>query len=39
MRYELADHEWAAINPMLPTKPSGIPRVNHRRVLNGPKQK
>lgn len=35
MRYELSDHEWAAINPMLPHKLRGIPRVNDRRVLNG----
>jgi len=35
MRYELADHEWIAIKPMLPNKPSGVPRVNDRRVLNG----
>src|SRR4051812_5019650 len=35
MRDELADHEWAAINPMLPNKPRGVPRVNDRRVLNG----
>jgi transposase len=35
MRYELADHEWAAINPFLPNKPRGVPRVNDRRVLNG----
>ena len=35
MRYELTDHEWAAIKPMLPNKPRGIPRVNDRRVLNG----
>ena len=35
MRYELTDHEWAAINPMLPNKPRGIRRVNDRRVLNG----
>jgi transposase len=32
MRYELTDHEWAAIKPMLPNKPRGIPRVNDRRV-------
>src|SRR6516162_8864590 len=31
MRYELADHEWAAIKPMLPNKPRGVPRVNDRR--------
>jgi len=35
MRYELSDHEWDAINPMLPNKPRGIPRVDDRRVLNG----
>jgi transposase len=35
MRYELADHEWAAIKPMLPNRPRGGPRVNDRRVLNG----
>jgi transposase len=34
MRYELADHEWVAIKPMLPNKPRGVPRVNDRRVLN-----
>ena len=35
MRYELSDHEWAVIKPMLPNKPHGVPRVNDRRVLNG----
>ena len=35
MRYELADHEWGAIKPMLPNKPRGVRRVNDRRVLNG----
>ena len=34
-RYELTDYEWAAIKPMLPNKPRGVPRVNDRRVLNG----
>ena len=34
MRYELTDHEWAAIKPMLPNKPRGA-RVTDRRVLNG----
>jgi len=34
MRYELTDGEWAAIKPMLPNKPRGVPRVNDRRVLN-----
>ena len=33
MRYELTDHEWTAIKPMLPNKPRGVPRVNDRRVL------
>jgi transposase len=35
MRYELSDHEWAVIRPMLPNKPRGIPRVDDRRILNG----
>ena len=35
MRYEPTDDEWAAIRPMLPNKPRGVPRVNDRRVLNG----
>lgn len=35
MRYELTDHEWAAIKPMLPNKSRGVARVNDRRVLNG----
>ncbi len=26
MRYELTDFEWAAIKPMLPNKPRGVPR-------------
>jgi transposase len=30
MRYELSDYEWAAIKPMLPNKPRGVPRVNDR---------
>jgi transposase len=31
MRYELTDHEWSAIKPMLPNKPRGVARVNDRR--------
>jgi transposase len=34
MRYELTDHEWSAIKPMLPNKVRGVPRVNDRLVLN-----
>src|SRR3954465_68464 len=29
------DSEWKAIEPCLPNKPRGVPRVNDRRVLNG----
>jgi transposase len=35
MRYELTDHEWTAIELMLPNKPRGVPRLNDRHVLNG----
>ena len=35
MRYELTDHEWAAIKLFLPNKPRSVPRVSDRRVLNG----
>ena len=35
MRYQLSDHEWSVIRPMLPNKPRGIPRVDDRRILNG----
>ena len=35
MRYELCDHEWTALKPMLPNKPRGVRRVSDRRVLNG----
>ena len=35
MLYELSDHEWAAIEPMLPNTPRGVRRVNDRRVLSG----
>ncbi len=35
MRYALNDDEWRVIQPMLPNKPRGVPRVDDRRVLNG----
>jgi transposase len=34
-RYDLTDFEWEAIQPHLPNKPRGVPRVDDRRVLNG----
>lgn len=34
-RYDLTDFEWRVIEPMLPNKPRGVPRVDNRRVLNG----
>lgn len=36
MRYELTDHEWTAIKPMLPNKPRGVARVNDRRSGDRP---
>lgn len=34
-RYELTDKEWVIIEPLLPNKLRGVPRVDDRRVLNG----
>ena len=34
-RYELTDFEWQIIQPLLPNKPRGVPRVDDRRVMNG----
>jgi transposase len=34
-RHELSDREWSIIQPLLPNKPRGVPRVDDRRVLNG----
>ena len=34
-RYELTEFEWKVIQPLLPNKPRGVPRVDDRRVLNG----
>lgn len=33
--YALTDFEWLVIQPLLPNKPRGVPRVDDRRVLNG----
>ena len=34
-RYDLTVFEWRVIEPLLPNKPRGVPRVDDRRVLNG----
>ena len=34
-RYDLTDFEWRVIEPLLPNKSRGVPRVDDRRVLNG----
>ena len=34
-RYDLTDFEWGVIQPLLPNKPRGVPRVDDRHVLNG----
>ena len=34
-RYDLSEFEWRVIQPLLPNKPRGVPRVDDRRVLNG----
>jgi transposase len=34
-RYDLTEFEWKVIQPLLPNKPRGVPRVDDRRVLNG----
>jgi transposase len=34
-RFDLSDFEWSVIQPLLPQKSRGVPRVDDRRVLNG----
>ena len=34
-RYDLSDAEWGIIEPLLPNKSRGVPRVDDRRILNG----
>ena len=34
-RFDLTDFEWSIIQPLLPDKPRGVPRVDDRRVING----
>ncbi len=34
-RFELTDYGWSIIEPLLPQKSRGVPRVDDRRVLNG----
>ena len=34
-RYELTDLEWSILQPLLPNKARGVPRVDDRRVING----
>jgi len=35
MRNALTERQWQIIQPILPIKPRGVPRVDDRRVLNG----
>ena len=35
MRHALTDTEWRLIEPILPCKPRGVPRVDGRRARNG----
>ena len=34
-RYELTEFEWKTIQPLLPNRPHGVPRIDDRRILNG----
>jgi transposase len=33
-RYELSDFEWSIIEPLLPNKPRGVPRVDDRLIVD-----
>jgi len=35
MRYALSETEWTIIQPILPSRSRGVPRVDDRRVLDG----
>jgi transposase len=35
MRGEFSEHEWTAIEPMLPNKPRGVRRLDDSRVRDG----
>jgi transposase len=35
VRFDLTDFEWSVIQPLLPMKVRGVPRVDDRRLLNG----
>lgn len=34
-RFDMTDFEWSVIEPLLPNKSRGVPRVDDRRVING----
>jgi len=34
-RFDISEMEWSFIEPVLPNKVRGVPRVDDRRVLNG----
>lgn len=34
-RHDLNGTDWAVIQPLLPNKPGGVPRVDDRRVIDG----
>lgn len=34
-QYDLTEFEWKTIQPLLPNKPRGVPRVDDWRILNG----